>query len=451
MVAVELGATGVGIIGILSTSVILASTALGGGLGGSGVRAVAAAMEGDHRRRDSVMVALSRGTLSFAVLAAALAGIAWLAWGALLVPQVPTSVLAPWVALSVGATIGFAGNSARLNGVGRIYALAVSTGLGAVTGTLALVVAMRCSDRWGLIAAFVAVPTATWAVSAIMVRSGSVGRSRPARQAWLPELRGMLMLGLAFSSSVILTSATQLIARVWVSHRLDITNAGYLQGCLAIASVYLGFVLNGLGAEYYPRISALHGDRELSNRAVNVQVRLVLTLAIPVILWMIVAAPVLLRVLYNREFEAADGLLRLLLVGDIFKLVGWCIGFLLLAREAKIKFFLAELSWNVVFLAVLLPAAGQGLEVAGFAYAAAYLLYAFASLALANRETSFVVTRGNRRLLVSVSVAVITTLVAAESSSELGLPLAVLVAGACTAVAAWRLLAWTRLSQEGAP
>jgi PST family polysaccharide transporter len=261
----------------------------------------------------------------------------------------------------------------------------------------------------------------------------------------------MLMLGLAFSSSVILTSATQLIARVWVSHRLDIASAGYLQGCLAVASVYLGFVLTALGAEYYPRISALEGDSELSNRAVNEQVRIVLTLAAPVIVWMIVCAPVLLRILYNPEFQAAATLLRLLLVGDVFKLVGWCIGFLLLARQAKIKFFIAELSWNVFFLAVLLPATGRGLEVAGVAYATAYVLYAFASLALAKRETAFVLARGNRRVLAWVAVAVIATFATVESSSALGLPLALLIAGGCTAVAASRLLTWTRLSGEGAP
>lgn len=450
IVAVELGAAGVGILGIVMTTVVLASTALGGGLGGSGVRAVAAATEEDGRR-DAVRAALTRGSLLLALVAAPLTAVAWWTWGDLLVPQVSATVLAPWVAVAVGATIGAAGNSALLNGLGRINALAASTSLGALAGTLVLVAAIRYSEQWGLVAAFAAAPVATLAVTAVMVRSTSPrGPGAPSR-LWVPELRAMLVLGLAFSGSVILTNATQLVARVWVSRQLDIASAGYLQGCFAVGTVYLGFVLNALAAEYYPRISALHGDRTRLNRAVNDQMRIVLALATPVIVWTIVAAPWLLRLLYNPEFEVAHTLLRLLLVGDVFKLVGWCIGFLLLAREAKVRFFVAELSWNVVFLAVLVPAASRGLEAAGVAYATAYLLYAVVSLVLASRETGFALSRDSRRTVAWVSVGVIASFAAAESGSELSLALSVLTAAVCTVVAATRLLAWSRRGGASAP
>ncbi|MGZ8742290.1 MAG: hypothetical protein ACXWXO_05150, partial [Nocardioides sp.] len=121
IVAVELGAGGIGVLGILTTSVLLASTALGGGLGASGVRAVASATDRDVQR-DSIHVAVARGSTLLALFAAPLVGLAWWLWGGSIVPQVPTSVVAPWVAVSVGATIGVAGTSALLNGQGRIGA-----------------------------------------------------------------------------------------------------------------------------------------------------------------------------------------------------------------------------------------------------------------------------------------------------------------------------------------
>jgi hypothetical protein len=116
----------------------------------------------------------------------------------------------------------------------------------------------------------------------------------------------------------------------------------------------------------------------------------------------------------------------------------------MLAREAKMKFFIAELSWNVFFLAVLLPAAAQGLEVAGIAYVTAYVLYACVSLILASRETAFVLSSSSRRVVAWVSLVVIATFVAAESSSDLGLSIALVLALACTVVAASRLFVWTR-------
>jgi PST family polysaccharide transporter len=443
VVAVELGAGGIGILGILTTSVTLASTALGGGLGISGVRAVASATNHDGQR-DSVHVAVARGSVLLASLAAPLVCAAWWLWGSSIVPQAPTSVVAPWVGVSVGATIGVAGTSAILNGQGRIGALASSTALGSVTGTLIFFAAIRLSHEWGMIAAFAAVPVATLVFGLALARATYPRGLKVRRQAWTPHLSKMLKLGLAVSGSVVLTAGTQVISRVWVSHELGISEAGYLQGSLAVGSAYLGFVLTALAAEYYPRISALRGDRDLSNRTVNDQVRVVLHLGGPVIVCMIVVAPWLLPLLYNQEFDSAVTLLRLLLIGDVFKLVGWCVGFLMLAREAKGKFFVTELSWNLVFLAVLVPLAHRGVTVAGLAYVISYLLFSFVSLALARRETGFELSRESRRAAVWVTAATLVAFGASESGSRVGLAVALVTAAVCTVLATTRVLGWIR-------
>jgi enterobacterial common antigen flippase len=447
VVAVELGAGGIGILGILTTSVLLAATALGGGLGASGVQAVASANESEVRRAGA-HVALVRGSVLLASTAAPLVGLAWWLWGGSIVPQVPTYVLAPWVALSVGATIGVAGTSALLNGQGRIHALATSTGLGSASATLIFLAAIRVSDRWGMIAAFAAVPVATLVVGVALARTTYPRGVRVPRRVWMPQLRGMLTLGLAFSGSVVLTVATQVLARVWTSHELGIDRAGYLQGCLTVGSAYLGFLLTALAAEYYPRISALQGDPEKSNRAANDQMRVVLNLGGPLIVLMIAMAPWLLRLLYSSEFGSAHTLLRLLLVGDVFKLIGWCVGFLMLAREAKGKFFAAELCWNLVFLAILLPLAQRGVATAGVAYAVSYLLYMLLSLALARRETGFSFSPESRRAALWLTLCVGVAFVAAESGSAPGLAIAFLTALVCTVLAVVRLAAWTRRGEE---
>jgi len=442
IVAVELGASGVGILGIVTTTVVLASTALGAGLGASAVRAVAASDS-----RSIVQVAVARGSFFLGLAAAPLVGVGWWWWGELIVPDPVAPSLAPWVAASVVAAIGTAGTSALLNGLGRIGALATCTALGSLLGTLVFLAAMAFSEGWGLITAFAAVPVATLLVGVIMARSTYPRGARVSRRLWAPELGRMILLGLAVSSSIILTNTTQLVSRVWVSHELGIDEAGYLQACLAIGAVYLGFVLNALAAEYYPRIAQLGEDRELVNRAANDQMRLVLTLGGPVILWMIATSPWLLRVLYSTDFMVGDTLLRLLLIGDVFKLVGWCIGFIFLAREARRKFFLAEISWNAFFLAVLLPFTHRGIEVVGLAYITAYFLYLIVSLVLARRETAFVIVSATRRAVIWVFSATVATFAAAESGSDLGLAVALLIALVCTAVAVGRLIAWTRLDR----
>src|SRR5690606_26975253 len=131
-----------------------AATLLGAGLGASGVRAVASS---DERHRSLVQVAVARGSVVLALLAAPLVGLGWWWFGDLVVPDPGAQALAPWVAMSVAATIATAGASALLNGLGRIGALATSTAIGSVAGTLVFIGAMQLSDHWGLIAAFAAV------------------------------------------------------------------------------------------------------------------------------------------------------------------------------------------------------------------------------------------------------------------------------------------------------
>lgn len=448
VVAVELGATGVGILGIVTTSVVLASTLLGAGLGASGVRAVASSPDQDGHR-SVVQVAVVRGSVLLAVVAGPAVGLGWWAWGDRVIPGSATQGFAPWLALAVVATIGTAGASALLNGLGRIGALASSGALGSVAGTLVFLGAMQLSDRWGLVSAFAAVPLMTGLVSGALAWSTYPRGLHVPRALWVPQLARMLVLGLAVSSSVILTNASQLLARVWVSHELGIVQAGYLQATLAMGAVYLGFVLSALGAEYYPRISALHDDRTRLNRAANDQIRVVLVLGGPIILWAIATAPWLLYLLYSAEFQVAQTLLRLLLVGDVFKLVGWCVGYLFLARDARLKFFLAELSWNAFFLAVLIPLVHRGTEAAGYAYVAAYFLYAIVSLLLAHHETGFVPARTSRRTIAWVSLASLATFSFAELGSVLGQAAALLAALVLTAVSARRLVLWTRTDDTG--
>jgi PST family polysaccharide transporter len=401
-------------------------------------------------RRSVAQVAVVRGSVLLSLLATPVVALGWWWWGHLILPDRVAPGLAPWIAVSVVASIGTAATSALLNGLGRIGALAASAALGSAIGTLVFLGAVQLSDRWGLVTAFAAVPVATVCVGAAMCRTTYPRGVRVARGLWVPELGRMLILGLAVSMSVIFTNASQLVARVWVSHELGLGPAGLVQACLAIGAVYLGFVLNALGAEYYPRISALRHDRGLLNRAANDQMRVVLTLGAPLILWMIATAPWLLVLLYSSEFEQAQTLLRLLLLGDVFKLVGWCVGYLYLAREARMKFFVVELAWNAFFLAVLIPSAHFGVGSAGYAYATAYALYAVVTLILARRETGFVLEPASRRTILWVSLATATTFAAVELGARPGLAAALVVALACTVVALRKVREWTRLDTLGA-
>lgn len=443
-VALEIGATGVGLLGILLASVMVASQALGLGLGGSGTRGIAAAGASGSGELGSVRAAVERGSWLLGLIGLVSATVAWLVFGQMVVPEVPSSQLAPWVGVAVGATIVGAGNAAILNGMGRLGLLAMSNGIGSFVGTAVTIPVIFASATWGLVAAFAAAPLATMVTSAMLVR---LHLPRPARLAWRQwsvELRPLLALGVAISASLILGGVTQLLTRVWVKHQLGLSDAGYFQAAWSIAAVYLGFLLTALAADYYPRISGLHRDTQQMNEAADEQIRMVIYFGLPVIIWMIVLAPWLLELLYSDEFRSADTLLRLLLLGDLFKLPGWAVGFLLLAREARWGFFGLELLWNACFLLITLTLVHLGLDVLGLAYLIAYFLYVAAALLTSWRRTRMRLSPPTLRVLALAAGAGGAAFVSAEVGSSAGTWLAAAIAGLVSFWALERLLVSSR-------
>lgn len=253
-------------------------------------------------------------------------------------------------------------------------------------------------------------------------------------------LGGVIMFGL------LLTSGTQLVIRVWLEQSQGLTAAGHFQAAWTITSMYLGFVLTALAVEYYPRISAQIKDLVSLNKSVDVQVRIALLLGAPVLLWMIVFSPFVLHLLYAADFQLATGLLRWQLFGDILKIVGWAVAFLLLARKARGAFFIGELSFNVAYLALGLPIASQGgLTGLGGAYVGAYAVYVVVVLILAYRETGFTLRLTTWVLILALLAFGGVTMWGMEDDSTFGLVTGIVVASMVSVAA---LLSLFRMRAE---
>lgn len=392
-IALEVGASGVGLLGILTSAANFGVILFSLGMSTSGVQATAAAAE-DRSRLQRVRAALLIASSWLGVLGGLVAVLLGFAFGGRLVTGTghPATVVA--LGVSLGAMVISGAQMALLNGTGHVKSLAVCSGFGALVGTVATIAALQMSGEAGVMAALAVAPLATLACSSWLVIREPKTAAPPRRSEWWPELRSLIKLGGVVMLGLLLTSGTQLIIRVWLERDQGLTAAGHFQAAWTITSMYLGFVLTGLAVEYYPRISAQVVDLRGLNKSVDDQVRIALLLAGPVLLWMIVLAPVVLHLLYTVDFQMATGILRLQLLGDIFKIVGWAVAFLLLARRASGAFFIGEVCFNVSYLALGIPIASQGgLTWLGFAYGGAYALYVLVVLVLASRETGFVLRR----------------------------------------------------------
>ena len=186
----------------------------------------------------------------------------------------------------------------------------------------------------------------------------------------------MAGVGGPFMLAGLTTLLAQLIVQLAVERRLGVAALGRFQAAWTLSTTYLGLVLGALAKDYYPRLVAALPRRHEFVAMVNDQVEVLLTLTAPVLLGLLAASPLVLRMFYSAEFEAAGPMLRWQILGDVLKLASWPLGFVLLASGAGRSFLLAEAAAMAIFAAAtwwLLPF--QGLRAAGQAFLLMYLVY----------------------------------------------------------------------------
>ncbi|MFC4452165.1 oligosaccharide flippase family protein [Deinococcus sonorensis] len=383
-IALHLGAQGIGTLGLLVTLLTFGVTLFTLGLGNSGVREVAAGEAKGEAQSGRSRAAVTASAWALGLLGGGVGTVL-----ALLAPSTLslslTTLERSVLGLTLFASTLSAGQIALLNGLGQIKQIARANIYGSVIGTVATLVTVFSVPALGVAAALAVAPLVTAGFTSWYTRA-QVRELRTylgAGTLW-PTVRPMLVAGAAFSATVLISSLTQLLIRRVIEVRLGVLDLGYFQAAWTVASVYLGFVLNAMAVEYYPRISAFAENHQVLDQHVRRQIRFALVVGAPVIILLYSLAPSVIELMYSDTFHAAIPVLRLQLLGDVLKIPGWAFGFLLLSIHQKGWYLVLETLWNVLLYGlslVLLPR--FGINAVGIGYLGAYVVYYIVISALA--------------------------------------------------------------------
>lgn len=408
VVAVLLGPTGVGLVGLLQSLMSSASTIAALGFGTVGTRQIAeAAGHEDESSVASARRALFWGTLILATLGGL---IFWLlrevlAKQVLGDPSLTKNV--GWLALGVGLSVASGSQGALLNGLRRIGDIArVSIGSALLSTILGLGSIALWSEE-GIIAFVLATPLASFAIGHIFVtRIPRIKSPRTPLTQLATQWRTLTRLGAAFMVAGLAGAVGQLAVRTMIQQELGSEALGYFQAAWTISMTYIGFVLTAMGTDYYPRLTATIHDHAAANRLVNEQTEIALLLAGPVFLAMLGFAPWVIELLYSSKFAESIAVLRWQILGDLLKIVSWPLGFIILAAGDGRTFM-----WTESFaIAILVGLTWIGLPLLGIQATGVAFLGMYAGLlptvyCLAKRRTGFKWSAGTLKYLFILSSA----------------------------------------------
>jgi PST family polysaccharide transporter len=187
-----------------------------------------------------------------------------------------------------------------------------------------------------------------------------------------------------------MTSASQLLVRSLIQRSQGPEALGHFHAAWTISMTYIGFVLQAMGTDYYPRLTAAIRDHAAVNKMVNQQTEIALLLAGPIFIAMIALAPWTIDLLYSSHFAEAAAVLRWQILGDILKVISWPLGFIILSAGEGRTFIFTELSSNATFVAVSwlgLPL--LGVKATGLGFLAMYVVLLPIVYGLAHARTGF--------------------------------------------------------------
>jgi PST family polysaccharide transporter len=398
--AVLLGPAGFGLMGLYASIANLAQSIAGMGVNSSGVRQIAVAVgSGDAGRIARTAAVLRRTSVALGVLGAVLllglsGAISRLTFStgehALPVALLSLAVLFRVVSDGQGALVQ---GRRQISDMARI---AVYGGLLATGATIALVYFF---GETGVVPSLIATAAATLIFTWWFSRKRRVPAQPMRPSEVFLEARALLELGFAFMASGMLTMGTAYAIRLFILRRVDVAAAGLYQSAWTLAGLYVGFVLQAMGADFYPRLTAIVRDREHCNRLVNEQAQISLLLAGPGVIATLTFAPLVLVILYSRAFADAAAILRWLCMGAALQVVSWPIGFIVVAEGRRGLFFWTELAFGVVHLGVAwMLVATWGAQGAGVAFFLSYVFHAFLIYAVVRGLTGFRWSATTRRL-----------------------------------------------------
>ena len=181
----------------------------------------------------------------------------------------------------------------------------------------------------------------------------------------------------------------------------SIDDVGLYTAGMTIATQYINVILNAMGSDYSPRLSAIADQEELFVETINRQNQLMLTVIVPVIVAFIVLIKPLIVLLYSSKFLDLTGMVDWMMLGMFFRATSWCLSFAFIAKGESKLFFWNEFASACYGLVLLIV--GYKLmrfEGLGIAYFLTYIIYTLQVYIICRKKYSFRYTSDNKRLIV---------------------------------------------------
>lgn len=375
-VAVLLGPAGMGIMGLLNSTIGLISSITNFGLGTSAVKDISIANNTGDNQRIAIVATVFRS----------------LVWITGILGALSVAILSPWLSqltfgnrnytlafLWISITLLFkqlsSGQLVILQGLRKLQYLAKANVLGSFLGLFIALPLYYLYGVDGIVPGIIGTSLMSLTFSWFYSRKVVFEKVKITGNQLIHEGKNMLQLGFMISLSGLLAVGASYLVRIYISRTGGVEQVGLYNAGFALINTYVGLIFNAMATDYYPRLSSVAHDNILCKQSINQQAEIALLILSPILIIFLFFINWVVILLYSSQFIAINSMIYWAALGIFFKAPSWCIGFIFLAKgEGKI-FFWSELIANLyILLFNLLGYHYWGLTGLGVSFLVSYFL-----------------------------------------------------------------------------
>lgn len=352
-IAVLLGPSGMGIIGLLTSATGLISGMTNFGLGTSAVKDIAAANETGNSQRIALVVRVYRRLIWVTGIIGTLATLLLSSWlSQITFGNRDYTIAFIWISITLLINQLTSGQLVILQGMRKLKNLAKANLFGSILG---LIITLLLYFYWGvkgIVPGIIASSVITLLLSWIFARKLEFQAIHIPLENTFTEGKFMLRMGFFISLSSLLSVGIAYLIRIFISQISSVEQVGLYNAGFAIIYTYFGLVFNAMGTDYYPRLSAVAHNDEHCKDTINKQIEIALLIISPMLIIFLVFINWIIILLYSKTFVGINDMIHWAALGMFFKISSWSIAYIFLAKGDSKLFFILELNANLLLLAM---------------------------------------------------------------------------------------------------
>jgi O-antigen/teichoic acid export membrane protein len=413
-VALLIGTAGMGLNGLLLSSLKLVGTITSLGIGEGAVKDISKA----HSANDQTHVRTTFQVFKRLIWFTAILGILVTVIFSPLLSKFAfgdTSKTSSFIWLAVtflfGALSG--GVYTLLRGTRQLKLLAQANIYGGIVGLVVALPFYYFLGLGGVVPAIIVTAFANYLVSLYFKSKISFV---PIALSWHETIKlgkPIVQLGLSLTLMSILASGVAFVLIAYISKTGSLSDVGLYSAGNAIVEGYVGMVFTAMAADYFPRLASLIDDDSKWKKLVNEQAEIVLIILGIVLVLLITTTPILIRILLSKEFMASQNFIQFSVLAIPLKGLVWVLGFIILAKGNNKLFLTVEIIANLIVLGFnILFYHLYGLTGLGLSLSLSYFIVTVYMLIILNKKYHFKFSLATYKFLifsiVSLSLCLLT-------------------------------------------